>query len=455
MLTEYLAFGGVEIANNARAYAYSRCLECCMGLLRCNDCPGIHDATNGYTPAVWDRTDPLNPILVDPAVSDEPPYDCSVIERSPWYDPDNPFSEEFGGFYVLDISGITDSTMSAGVTEAIGDGGVVGRTRHSTRVVQIRVALVGCSRGAVEYGLAWLKVALSDNFCARHGDSCGASDLAFFIDCPPELEEGDENYDEKVAPYRRFLHGVVCTSGPLLVAQRKTRNGGYYYEVEYTLTAESPFVWGETLPLQAAGSALTAVDDIPYNLMLRPSGEESDGVPQVVATQYAFNGSAEYGGSASTLPTGWAAGSTGIGGGLTISKSTDIAAVGPNSARYRLLATGAVTDGSMALYYDVPLAGLPGGAKPSVSLWGAALTFAGSPVVGELGGEVEWLNGGSSLGETDLGTIPVDGGNLIATGLTIPATATTARLWIVAQHITASASDDLRVYADAFSLTVP
>ncbi|QGJ88892.1 minor tail protein [Microbacterium phage Teamocil] len=632
MLDEYLALGGVELGNNARALAYSRCLPCCVGLLKGGACDGIHDATNDWTDAVyqwlearrnwnpnprlissitgWSTTGavatltatptggrvdvtaltsvPLffqsadlpavsgdtwsasmevtvptgypavslqlrsysygnnivigsSPVtlvqpgttvtiaapntsalvpaatgvrtilygngapagarffvrnalaekaaapgpyfdgstmpagvnspndrvrwlgtqdasasvlerntVVVPAASTEPPYTCNDIQRAPWYDPDNEFSQHLAGFYLLSVKGITDSTSTATVTEGIDDGGVIGASRHSTRSVRVRTMIIGCGNAAAEYGLAWLKAALSETFCARHGDACGTSDLAFFIDCPPALDAADANYAATTARYRRYLHGVGTTSGAIIAEEYETPSGAYVIVVEYILTAESPFVWGETLPVASTGDVLTAYDDIPFNLMRHPNAEVGDGIPAVTATQYVFNGSVEYG------ATGWANAVTNIAAGITAGASTDIAAVGPNSYRVRLLATGAVTAGQIATYYDVALGSLPGGSKPSLSVWAAALTFAGAPTLDpNLTAEVEWRNGGTVLSTTPLGTIPLNGGNASATGLTIPATATTARIRVRATNITAAAADDLRLYADAFSLTVP
>ncbi|QGJ92701.1 minor tail protein [Microbacterium phage Megan] len=635
MLDEYLALGGVELGNNARAYAYSRCLPCCAGLLKGGVCAGIHDATSEFTDAIyewlvsrvnqntnprlagstagWVTTGPAltmtptadgaqidnvsgsaltapplifqsgnfpavvgdqwsasmevsvplgfpaitvrldgysygtnivvstsgnvtiqpgetktitsnntlaltgtstgvrtilygvgTPIgarlvvsdalaekavvagpyfdgntipagsdlsvtrvswtgvadastsrlerntVTTPAQSLEPPYTCGNIERAPWYDPDNEFSQDLAGFYLLRVSGITDGTMTAGVTEGIDNGGVIGAARYASRSVRVRTMIVGCGMASAEYGLAWLKAALGASFCARHGDACGTSDLEFFIDCPPPLDQADADYAGTVAPYRRYLHGVGCTSAPVKAEEYQTPSGAYVIIVEYILTAESPFVWGETIAAASTGDVLTAYDDIPFNLMRYPSGEVGDGIPAVTATQYAFNGSVEYG------ATGWANAQTNIAAGITAGASTDIAAVGPNSYRVRLLATATITDGIMRAYYDVALGALPGGSRPSLSVWAAALIFAGTPTLDPtLTAEVEWRNGGTILGTTALGTIPLNGGNASATGLTIPATATTARIRVAATNIDAVSGDDVRLYADAFSLTVP
>ncbi|QGJ89449.1 minor tail protein [Microbacterium phage Smarties] len=622
MLDEYLALGGVELGNNARALAYSRCLPCCAGLLKGGACDGIHDATNPFTNAVYEwqvqavnqATNPVpvvgaegaavagwtgvtsqggvaqnsandfltanvatvvgeevsvavvltseadttitlalretlggafgaqpiidtdtvdldagvptlvalggtvtgatsngfrlvvstvlvgqitvgntiiqrgtstpdswfsgstlpagsNPtlnrvswagaenasastwesnVVVSPAESAEPPYSCNDIQRAPWYDPNNEFSQGLAGFYLLRVSGITDSTSTATITEGIDNGGVIGASRHATRSVRVRTMILGCGNGAAEYGLAWLKAALGEQFCARHGDACGTSDLEFFIDCPPALNSSDPNYGSTTARYRRYLHGVGMTSGPIIAEEYETPSGAYVIVVEYILTAESPFVWGETIPVAATGDVLTAYDDIPFNLMRHPNAEVGDGIPAVTATQYVFNGSVEYG------ATGWANAVTNIPAGITAGASTDIAAVGPNSYRVRLLATAAVANGSIDSYYDVALGALPAGSKPSLSLWAAALIFGGAPTLDPtLTAEVEWRNGATIVGTTALGTIPINGGNASALGLTIPAGATTARMRVRASNITAAAADDLRLYADAFSLTVP
>lgn len=623
MLDEYLALGGVELGNNARALAYSRCLPCCAGLLKGGACDGIHDATNAFMDAVWEwqqqfvnlvpdprgatpastwsvdggtgvqmpsggveytldnatyrlgpevslavstehtvtitvesevnlntilhyrpsvasttgqvnlgalalvagepqevtvtftttataatataglyivgtngqvgetvrisrpivvvgagaapyfdgntipeGSDPMtnrvawtgamdnspsrweSNVIVTPAVSAEPPYDCSVIDRAPWYDQSNEFSQVLAGFYLLSVRGLTDSTQMASVTEGIDDGGVIGAARHTTRSVRVRTMILGCGNASAEYGLAWLKAALGTTFCDRHGDACGTSDLEFFIDCPPALDSADADYAGTTAAYRRYLHGVACTSGPIIAEEYETPSGAYVIVVEYILTAENPFVWGETIPVTSTGDVITAFDDIPFNLMRHPSAEVGDGVPAVTATQYVFNGSVEYG------ATGWAHAEAAIPAGITAGASTDIAAVGPNSYRVRLLATGTVTDGIILVYYDVPLGAMPAGSKPSASVWAAALKFSGNPTA-ELDALIEWRTGSGSLGDTLLGTIPLNGGNASATGLTIPATATIARIIVRAQNIDAVAGNDLRVYADAFSLTVP
>lgn len=390
-------------------------------------------------------------VLISPSVSTgEPPYDCSALSYAPWFDDQNDASKRLAGFYLLSVQGATDSTMTAPTTEGLEDGGVIGAQRNTTRSVRVREMIVGCGMDAAEYGLAWLKAALSTSFCGRHGDGCGTSDLSFFIDCPPPLDSSDPDYGATSTRYRRFLHGVGATSGPIIAEQYETTSGAYVIIVDFILTAESPFVWGETVDISGTGQTLTAYDDIPFNLMRYPSGEVGDGVPAVVATQYAFNGSVEYG------ATGWNHAESGNPAGVTAGVSTDIAAVGPNSYRTRLVAAATLADVNLDVWHTVSLTGVPAGAKPSVSVWGAMLVFAGAPTLDSLRGVLQWRDAANALvgANVTLGDIPVNGGNLIAKGLAVPAGATQAQLHLVGV-VDVTTGDDVRLYADAFALTVP
>jgi hypothetical protein len=316
----------------------------------------------------------------------------------------------------------------------------------------VRSMLIGCGKAAASYGLAWLKAAVGVSFCARHGDACGTSDLAVFIDCPPPLDESDDDYAGVTAPYRRYLHGVACTSAPIIAEEYETTSGAYVYVVEYILTAESPFVWGEMLEAEEGGSSvLTAFDDVPFNLLRRPSGEQADGVPAIVATQYALNGSAEYG------ATGWNVLST-MPATVTNGVSTDVAAVGPNSYRARFVAAANfVIVGSLGCYYDIALGSLPGGARPSVSVWGLVSVNVGPITVSDFRAYIEWRDGGGIvLSTTQLGDFPaLNGANLSASNLTIPVGAVTARVVVRAEMSDWATGTDVRVYADAIGLTVP
>lgn len=158
----YFTLGGNEIGNSARAIGYTRTAPCPIPWIRDRDCGGIAVATG------------------------DDDYFYTNISEAPWYDPDDPdTSGRFLGLYVVDIAGLSDSTRTATITEKITDGAQVSGYRHTAREVRVRGVLTGAGEDALEYGMTWLRNALSPDACGVHGGDCGASDFQFFVSCPP------------------------------------------------------------------------------------------------------------------------------------------------------------------------------------------------------------------------------------------------------------------------------
>lgn len=157
----YLTIGGNEVGNNARALGYQRTANCPVTWIRDMDCVGLLEALDEqYT---YDR-----------------------ISEAPWYDPDDPdTTSRFLGLYVVSMEGVSDSTRSAVVTEKITDGAQVSGYRHAAREVRIRALLTARGMDALEGGMTWLRSVLEPDACGVHGGDCGASDMQFFVDCPP------------------------------------------------------------------------------------------------------------------------------------------------------------------------------------------------------------------------------------------------------------------------------
>lgn len=453
MLNEYLSLGGVEIANAARAYAYGRCLSCCGSVLKVDGCPGLHDATSPFDNAVWQ-----DGAVISPASSLEPPYSCGNISRAPWYDASVPESAELAGFYPLSVKGATDSTMTSVATESLGDGGVIGPQRHAVRSVRVRLMIVACGSAAAEYGLAWLKAALGRRACGRHGDSCGTSDLAFFVDCPPVLDASEQDYASLIAPYKRYLHDVSCTSGPIVSEEYRTSSGAHVTVVEFILSAENPYIYGETMSVGLGSTISTSYDDAAFNLMRYPSAEVGNGVAQTVSTNYVLDGSVEYGGS------GWEGRGSGSLPVLGALPSNLIAAVGANSWRVYSTA-GSTGAGSLSAVCGVSLSAIPASTTVSLSMWlRMAASTGGVSAFTRASLAVEWWTaaGGSLVSTTPvwettdpavLAALPL-GVVQRARGLTIPNTATYARL-VAKLEANASSGITYAVHGDAAALTVP
>ncbi len=188
---EWLALGGNEIINNARTVGYARTASCPMTWFKGDICGTLAAATMALEN--WDSTN---------------------YERAPWYDPALPeVSRRFYGAFGLEIRGIEDSTRTAGVTEGLGDGGVIGRVRKGPREVTVKALLAGEGRDSLEYGMSWLTAALDPNACGQHGDACGTADLTYFSTCPPKRAEVPVYSEWEVAEENLYENPSFETAG--------------------------------------------------------------------------------------------------------------------------------------------------------------------------------------------------------------------------------------------------
>lgn len=166
MLDHFLAFGGNEVLNSARAYGYATTADCPVDWLEDPECDTIADA-EGHED-----------------------YDYGSIQDAPWFDPDDPDTTgRFLGLYGIDVLGLTDSTRTATVNERTTDGAVTTGYRHTSREVRVRGWLTAIGGDALEAGMTWLRNVLEPNACGMHGGACGEADTEFFVDCPPERAE--------------------------------------------------------------------------------------------------------------------------------------------------------------------------------------------------------------------------------------------------------------------------
>jgi hypothetical protein len=398
-----------------------------------------------------------NTITVDiPGHTTNPQYIIGNITDAPWYDADVPASTRFYGVYIISIENLNSSTRSAGVTEGILDGGVVGLVRHTTREVRTRATLVAEGDDALEYGLAWLSAALATNDCGTHGSTCGSADLQFFAYCPdapdpqaPSDNDGQDTWDMELrAP--RFLHGVTVTSGPLVERYLKSNNNRHVgYIVEWTMVAATPWVFGVTSEVSLTASAPIVVQDTPFNLMPYPSAELSAGTV-VVQTNYSANPSVE------TNATGWVVGSTVITPVPTGARSTEVAADGIASFKVSVTTTNSGTNGSIRAYQDITLPAEVSGQRFSVTEWGFMAVVSGTAVLGPLQLTVQWLDaGGATLSTFEAGTGAASGGAISSVGMTRTPGATKARIWMIGNVASWSTGAVLNLFADALALTSP
>lgn len=430
MFDGFLKLGEVELVNSSRSKGYATSAECPLSWFD-YDCDGLEDALLASGQYQW-----------------------ANISAAPWYDPRNPESARFYGAFGLGMRNIYDSTLFAEVTEGITDGGVVGAARRAGRSVRVRAWLSASGEDALEYGMAWLSSALSGSVCAQHGTTCGGASAQFFVACPParEVGESDDDYLPGIVALERYLHGVSVVSGPLEIASERSNDGIHWgREVEFTLYAERPGIFGAPRALNLPPTVPTVAQDVPYNLAPYPSAELSSGTV-IVAENLSTNPSVE------SNATGWTATGAAVSGSapsIAGSRSTELAASG--SASFLATATGAGTAvHDVIAYQDVTVAPAAG-SRYSLTIWGAML-FTGSGGSGvSLGAKVEWRNSGGTVLRTDsMGSITsAFAGQVFALkSVAPPSGAVTARV-ILTGRANFTASTVAKVFGDALAVTVP
>lgn len=232
----YYELGGVELVNATRTEAYVR-------------------AAGIYT------FHPLYEAESLPLVLGDGEYHTPLHDDPVWADPDVPESYDFFGFYPLGVSGIEDSTGDAPVTESTIDGGTVGATRYSTRSVVFNGLLLASSECGVEYGMRWLKRALSGLPCGP-GKRCEGAELSYFA-CEPvvDMTFGDMTAEELLAcTEQRTLRQFGVTRRPSVTAKRSTTDGLYLWAVQFTGTSGLPWEYGAPATIFEA----FPVDTTPY-----------------------------------------------------------------------------------------------------------------------------------------------------------------------------------------------
>ena|SRR5688572_1799682 len=176
-------------------------------------------------------------------------YISPETDNAPWYSADNPASAGFLGFLTDEFEGM-NSTFTRQVSENIGNGGVLNRSRLGTREMTWRGFLFGSSCCSVQYGLRWLSKTLSrfDSQCR----DCFGDDLELLVCCP----DADAPATGIASPFR-LLKGVGLISGPEILSERKTCTsncsggcgGSCILEVEFTLVATQPYFYNTPVPV--------------------------------------------------------------------------------------------------------------------------------------------------------------------------------------------------------------
>lgn len=122
-------------------------------------------------------------------------------ELAPWHSSRVPESAEFGGIWVMDVTGFGPAPIERSISNLIGDGASAGPHRDAARVLTFSAVLIACTNAGLEYGLNWLTCQLRDT--ARRTDAR----LTYFTAHPSHTTA-------PAASLLRDFHGVVLTKAP-------------------------------------------------------------------------------------------------------------------------------------------------------------------------------------------------------------------------------------------------
>lgn len=457
--------------NNARAVGYAQTAS----QIRNRDFPS-HLGTAYFCDVNWFKlNDEECRERMFLALQETVPYEAQYItDNAPWYSRSSGYSApwspslKFLGVYGLSVSALSDSTRDVSVTEGILSGGILGRERLAVPRFRFRVQLTAVDEEGLEYGIAWLSKALSEQSCSTHGPSCGSSDLTFMVSCP--TEDADRNapigfWYEKIDQLTRTYHDVKCTEGPVETDRFNRSENSWGAIMEFTLAAGVPNMFGVAAPyLPIPNDGETVITDVPENFIPHPSAEIGTAAYAVVATNYSLNPSLE------TNATAWGAQQGQISGDsptpyIVGERVTgELAAVGTASYRCRLLGTATVAAGraSMVVHHTVGITGRPAGSRTSATVWGALVKVSGSGTLVKLHAEYVFLTAANAqIGIPILMTSGPGGfsGNVFSIrSLVVPATATQLRIRVYAEvdWVSGGATpSDIRLYGDACAVTVP
>ncbi|MER6632334.1 hypothetical protein ABT301_29640 [Streptomyces sp. NPDC000987] len=231
MLADFVTVGGVEVVNHARLQAYLETVG--SPLTSGSDICGCETLTSA--------------VLDDDGLPYTTPDD--PLTPAEWYDPDAPESSQFAGVLLLSVDGIDDLPVERSVSTAVTGGGSLGPARVQPRQMTFTAILLGATCCGVEYGLQFLKAALQG--CT--GSQCGGDCVEMYACCPGEAMTRDE-FNQA---HRRTFRRVALTSGPKVTGGIGDGScgggncsiGADIIQVEWTMTAASPFAYTDALEL--------------------------------------------------------------------------------------------------------------------------------------------------------------------------------------------------------------
>lgn len=230
----YLAYGSLELSNEARTVAYLN--------------NGLADQSQGHF--IMGDGSPCSVLYRLASTNCTPTVFVSpATDPAPWYDPLEPGSESFLGLVLLDINGY-DSTITRNVVNryyGLG-GGTFGSQQRNPRVWKFQGVMISADDTGAEYGLRWLTSVLQASEC----DDCSTTSLSVRLACPPA-----DCSDDDLGLWTSYAVALTAgpTEGDLITGQTDGYMGGQRDAIllDFTVTAANPFLY------QAPVACLTAM----------------------------------------------------------------------------------------------------------------------------------------------------------------------------------------------------
>jgi hypothetical protein len=220
MYDGYLALGGSEILNRARAGAYIERFLAGKVEVVCDD--ATLAAALGHSG-----------------------YTTPAIDGAPWYKAGRVASSRFLGIFPGKIEGAEASTRTVNVTELSGPGAILTSPRYGSKEMRYVGTALALDEEAMEEGMAWLREVLSNDGCSDQDLGCTGREAKMFAALPKD----------SVAAYgltRNFFR-VEATEGPLPTKKFPVK-GFVMWQIEFTLTAG--IAWAFTSPYDVGALAM-------------------------------------------------------------------------------------------------------------------------------------------------------------------------------------------------------
>lgn len=210
--------------------------------------PGLYSPPNGarrYGPGIYEVGDCWGPAAICGDCRTGVLYDDTWDELAtfrddgdyrpelaPWYTVELPESGEFGGVWVMDVTGLDSTPIQRNVVESVGSGGVASRHRDTTRTMTFDALLIACTNAGVQYGLNWLT-------CLLRETSDNVTTTLRYLSAHP----GGSSVDPDTLV--RDMHNVVLTRAPEVTEAVSTGDNpqANMYRISWEMAALSPYAY--------------------------------------------------------------------------------------------------------------------------------------------------------------------------------------------------------------------